>query len=410
MIMIDEKRIISVFLLLIFLSQGLVFSYPIKDDGDNSIGSKIYLFNQMKERVLLFDPTSGEVVHHMYVTIGTPLATIDYDSDGDLDLLETSYEAILIFTNDKGNYDNVTNICDLPPQGQYLEDLTMGALAVGDFNNDGQQDFLTGGVQGVIRLFVNNNSQSGKPNFKNFSTLAIFDQCAWGLTVADFNNDGYDDFAASYGAEHMDYSAITIFYNNGDLTFNQENIFQIEDHEILDLISGDFDNDGDIDLIFTKNIHKYKIDGWPINIKGSYILLENNGNNLFPSERVIATRGHDLLFYYGIIFHQFIQQPIKHLLGFNRFNPQLTNADYDNDGDIDFIVGDNSGKIELFLNDGNGNFDGDGVIHRYGYLTRGITSGDFDNDGDIDIVIAALSGYQNWGNGNVWLKQNQLNP
>jgi hypothetical protein len=29
-------------------------------------------------------------------------------------------------------------------------------MAIGDFNNDGYVDFITGRVKGIIRLFVNN--------------------------------------------------------------------------------------------------------------------------------------------------------------------------------------------------------------------------------------------------------------
>ena len=103
-----------------------------------------------------------------------------------------------------------------------------------------------------------------------------------------------------------------------------------------------------------------------------------------------------------------IQVRIRNFLGLDRFNPELTSADYDADGDIDFLVGDNSGKVEHFINDGYGNFVSNGVIHWYGHLSWGLTSGDFDGDGDIDFLVAANNKYGTL-EGNVWLKRNQLN-
>ena len=42
---------------------------------------------------------------------------------------------------------------------RYAEDLSRGGLDVGDFNNDGLDDFITGGCQGVVRLFINKGDQ-----------------------------------------------------------------------------------------------------------------------------------------------------------------------------------------------------------------------------------------------------------
>jgi len=159
--------------------------------------------------------------------------------------------------------------------------------------------------------------------------------------------------------------------------------------------------------MFTKTIYKWH-GGLSWNVIGAYYLLENNGDDTFEPEKLIAERGRDILFYFGASIYLHVQCPIRHYFGFNRINPQMTSADYDNDGDIDFIVGDNSGIVEFFINDGQGNFMSDGVIHRYGHLSWGLSSADFDNDGDIDFIVGALDSYQDYYNGHVWLKRNQL--
>jgi hypothetical protein len=401
----DIIKKISVTIALMFILTGITASIGI---GKDAVNTDRKISSKNLDDTVLFDSGDGKLIRDMAGSVSSSLGAIDYDNDGDLDFLEGADNFFNMETNEQGEFVR-KEIYQLPNQGGYGDDLDRSPFPVGDFNNDGKQDFLVGGVQGIIRLFINNNSQPDTPNFTNY-TIAEFGQYVRGIAVADFNDDGWLDFAASYATSPIEYSTITLFYNQGDLTFSQDNIYRLDDNYIQDLATGDFDNDGDIDLIFTKSIYKIKWDGWPINIKGTYVFLENNGNNSFPSERVIATRGHDLPLYYGIVIHQLIQQPIKHFLGINRFNPQMTTADFDNDGNLDFVVGDNSGKIELWLNDGQGNFESNGVINRYGHLSWGLTSGDFDSDGDIDLLVSALPRYSDFFEGQIWLKKNQLNP
>jgi len=91
---------------------------------------------------------------------------------------------------------------------------------------------------------------------------------------------------------------------------------------------------------------------------------------------------------------------------YGRFNPRFTSADYDNDGDIDFLVGDNSGIVEFYRNDGDCNFSSDSVINDFGCKSWGLTSCDIDNDGDIDVIIAAEMEQKNSVLGRFYLIQN----
>ena len=150
--------------------------------------------------------------------------------------------------------------------------------------------------------------------------------------------------------------------------------------------SGDYDNDGDIDFLFTYSEHNNDY----IKLNGTINLLLNDGNNCFTNTTMIAWYGP------GVPFSEDC-----------RINPQLTSADYDNDGDIDFLVGDNSGMVELYLNDGYDYFTSSGIIHDFGYLSWGLTSADFDNDGDIDLIIAC-STEPDSQKGYAYLKKNQL--
>ena len=220
-----------------------------------------------------------------------------------------------------------------------------------------------------------------------------FGQTAYGLTSADFNDDDDDDdeFAVSYATLPFSHAKISLLYNDGNLGFtqNEDFVFATSYSYIQDLDSGDYDNDSDIDLMFTYSEHVW-YGGFLVKINGVIDLLFNDGENNFGNRTQVAWHG-----------------PGSPYDPENRINPQLTSADYDMDGDIDFLVGDNSGKVEFYKNNGLGNFTSSGIIHDWGHLSWGVTSADFDNDGDIDFLVAADISDTSPG-GYIYLKRNQF--
>jgi hypothetical protein len=80
-------------------------------------------------------------------------------------------------------------------------------------------------------------------------------------------------------------------------------------------------------------------------------------------------------------------------------------ADFDNDGYVDLFVGNENAPSQLFHNNGNGTFIE--VAHQAGVdrvaFTKGVTAGDYDNDGYMDIYVSNLGGknflYHNNHNG-----------
>jgi hypothetical protein len=222
--------------------------------------------------------------------------------------------------------------------------------------------------------------------FFNISELAEFGQTAYGLTSADFNDDGLVDFGVSWATCPFNYAGISIFYNNGNEEFTEDVVLTFSHTYIKDLDSGDYDNDGDIDLLFTYNEHVW-YNGWPVNVNGTVNLLRNDGENNFETWDMIAWLGP------GIPYDNE-----------NRINPHVTSADFDKDGDIDFLVGSNSGKVEFFKNDGTGNFTHNSTIYDFGHISWGITSADFNNDGWIDFIVACEE--TDSRNGHIYLKLN----
>ncbi|DAC72719.1 MAG TPA: hypothetical protein DSN98_03585 [Thermoplasmata archaeon] len=202
-------------------------------------------------------------------------------------------------------------------------------------------------------------------SFFEVKDIIDFGQTAWGLTTADFNMDGLMDFAVSWATNPWTHSTISIFYNDGDGGYTQDDVYTTTFYlrYIEDLSSGDYDNDGDIDLLFT-----YSEATGPQKTNGVVDLLLNDGSNHFVDcvmvTRLLPTDG-----------------------GERRINPQVSSADFDDDGDIDFLVGDNSGLVEFYRNNGSGVFTGTGIYDFGEEMSWGLSSADFDGDGDIDFIV-----------------------
>lgn len=121
----------------------------------------------------------------------------------------------------------------------------------------------------------------------------------------------------------------------------------------LGLASGDFDNDGDIDLMAST-------------ANGDVLLFDNNGNAAFTYTKTVADAGDGA---YG-----------------------LAAADLDDDNDVDLLVGNVAGQVFLYRNDGTGAFSG-GKIATVGPVAAGIACADFDGDGSVDFIVGEFSGY-----------------
>jgi hypothetical protein len=70
------------------------------------------------------------------------------------------------------------------------------------------------------------------------------------------------------------------------------------------------------------------------------------------------------------------------------FYPKTIAAgDFNNDGKLDLVVGDNSNQVIVFLGDGTGNFT-EGNFYSTGMLPAYIAVADFNHDGNLDLAIA----------------------
>ncbi len=134
---------------------------------------------------------------YAYTISGKSVASIDYDKDGDLDLIVGNrikpqqyplHEPSLVYENVNGSFRNVT-----PQVAPGFEDFGMvNKVIATDINNDGWEDFIAVGEWTHIGIFVNENGV-----FRDVSGQSGLDlEKGWWFSVieTDVNNDGNKDY------------------------------------------------------------------------------------------------------------------------------------------------------------------------------------------------------------------------
>ncbi|MCH2105515.1 MAG: CRTAC1 family protein, partial [Planctomycetes bacterium] len=192
-----------------------------------------------------------------------------------------------------------------------------------------------------------------------------------GSVVEDFDGDGDLDIVTS----SFDLNApLTYYRNEGDGSFTDASAAARTDEQLggLNLITGDYDSDGDADILVLRG-------AWLLDdgrIRNS--LLENDGDGVFT----------DVTYRAGIALPAAPTQVACW-------------GDYDNDGDLDLFVGNESRMrtrgdgdypSQLWRNEGDGTFvdvaEEAGV--RNNAFCKGACWGDYDNDGDLDLYLSNI--------------------
>jgi len=216
-------------------------------------------------------------------------------------------------------------------------------------------------------------SETDFPRFENIAPrLGVATHSfAGGLVADDFDGDGLLDLMVS---DLSTGGPIHVFRNTGDAGFvdvsARAGLLEITGG--LNLTHADYDNDGDVDVFVQRGAWWRATGTWPNS------LLRNDGNFHFTDVTYLAG-----------------------LAGAGLDSPTQTAgwADYDNDGDLDLYVGnETTDDVEfpshLFRNEGDGTFVEVGVAAGVtnDRWAKSIVWGDYDDDGFEDLFVSNYQG------------------
>ena len=209
------------------------------------------------------------------------------------------------------------------------------------------------------------------PRFTNIAPhlgLDTFD-LSGGAIVDDFDNDSYLDIVVSTWDP---VGQIRFFRNNRDGTFSErtEQAGLLGLYGGLNLLQGDYDNDDNVDILVLRGAW------WEAAGQHPNSLLRNNGDGTFS----------DVTFDAG--------------LGEVHYPTQTASwGDYDNDGDLDLYIGNESTEAfrapcQLFRNNGNGTFSdvaAQAGVQNYSF-TKSAIWGDYNGDRLLDLYVSNFKG------------------
>ncbi len=391
---------------------------------------------------------NGPHPYDILQTIGNGCAFLDYDNDGNLDVLLVGPKLALYKGDGHGHFADVTHQMGLDKlQGHFL------GCAVGDYDNDGYDDLYISGYR--TGLLLHNDGGKG---FTDVTQKAGLKPQPWGTSCAwgDLDNDGRLDL---YVCNYLDYDPAkdprlcplvngivgacppqtygarrgVLYHNEGMGRFRdvtaQWGAEQVSGKALAAAFC-DFDGSGRQSLAIAND-----------QMPGDLLRFQGQGVQNIAAASGIATLDARVISGMGIDWGDYDNdgrpdlfvsafakepKPIYHNLGGGVFDetstllgfrepamPSLTFGgkwlDYDNDGWLDLILA--SGHIRDTATQYGGSFlqptllfhnehgrlladesESAGPDLARPILGRGLAIGDFDNDGKVDVLIADSQG------------------
>jgi len=286
------------------------------------------------------------------------IAGADFDDDGDVDVVATSFDGNYISWLENDGNQNFASHRFIENFGQPRADVTrldgdldydiIAASQTGDkiswFENDGEANFIE-------HVIIDNWESAG---------IVYARDPQRGIDL-DINKDGYTDFIATSPAPG---NKISWFENDGNQNFI-EHVLKENWYWVRRVSAYDIDKDNDMDIVAAAKV-------------GEIIWFENNGEENFTEHIVISNWGEP--------------------------NAVLV-EDINKDGYIDLVATSVvANEVVWFENDGNQNFIKHTIKEQYNGA-YGLFISDIDKDSDFDIIATAWIGgfgsvFENDGNQN----------
>lgn len=311
--------------------------------------------------------------------------------------VDISQEAGLNFQHTSGN-----------PEKDYILETIGGGVAWIDYNRDGWPDLflvnggrwedLLNGEQNVQNALYRNNRNG---TFSDVTEAAGLQSSNWGMGVAvgDYDNDGWPDlYISNYGPN-------ILHRNNGDGTFSDvtREAGVGTGRWSSSAAFADYDGDGWLDLYVTNYLEFDHTKAPSPDCQYRGIKVHCGPKGMLPAPDVLYRNNGDGSFS-DVTQRAGVKAPSSYGLG-------AVWGDYDNDGDSDLYVANDSMANFLFQNQGDGTFLETGLPSGVAYSEdgkaqagMGVAWGDYDNDGRMDIYVTNFSDdyntlYRNEGDG-----------
>jgi hypothetical protein len=283
------------------------------------------------------------------------ILSVDFNGDGDADLA---------VTNNAGGNNSANQVSVLLGNGDgtfgapqsFAVGLSPERLTSGDFDGDGNADLATanpgsatpdpgGGFSYKVSVLLGN----GDGTFQAVQNIPT-GSCPYGITSADFNNDGYADLVTA--TKCVGGEGVWIHLGNGDGSFGAAQRFALEGFPSpRDIINVDFNDDGDQDVAVANDFG---------GDRGVYVLLGNGDGTFQADQSFVAGNG-----------------PFD-----------LTSADFDGDAKADLAVANIfSDNVSVLLGNGDGTLQ-EAKNFGAGDGPGGLTNADFNDDAKPDLAVA----------------------
>jgi hypothetical protein len=344
---------------------------------------------------------------HIYLQGGGPqfLLPTDFNNDGILDFAASWGSEIQVLL---GNGDGTFRFGSFATHNYY----SSSPIAYGDLNNDGNEDLVFGADQNEpTQLQVNLGDGNGK--FRFGSRFWHFDTEALAIAVGDFNRDGNLDFVSTTAPFNL-----SVFLGEGDGGFKHWADYNQFVDTPFEVLTADFNGDGIVDLAALTQAGPYILIG---NGDGTFEkprrVISNDrvgsgfGTNMLVSDfngdgkADLAYCERDLSANKGKIWIALgngdgtFKKPVSLLVRAYGGVLSFAAGDFNSDGKTDLIanyfISNKFDKTEtdLFHGNGNGTFQRKKVIKLPGLpdynSENGILPTDFNSDGLLDFVSKA---------------------